>query len=210
MAAAPELLTPRLRLRPLSVADAQAMADLMTPGISRWTGSLPGKLSHAQAAERLGVIVQAMEAGDDVTLAIEFRARPGFIGWIGLRRLSETPERAALGYWIGEPFHGQGYVREAARAFLPAAWGWLDVEVIEGGERCGLRLHGQAARTAEELGVLVTISLTHLEGLAGAVAMARPQHDVLELDGSAVGEDVAEAAGEVRVHRGRACVEHEP
>jgi holo-[acyl-carrier protein] synthase len=50
----------------------------------------------------------------------------------------------------------------------------LDVEVIGGGERCGLRLHGQAARTAEELGVLVSISLTHLKGLAGAVAMARP------------------------------------
>jgi holo-[acyl-carrier protein] synthase len=50
----------------------------------------------------------------------------------------------------------------------------LDVEVVDGAERCGLRLHGQAAQTAEELGVLVSISLTHLQGLAGAVAMARP------------------------------------
>jgi ribosomal-protein-alanine N-acetyltransferase len=143
MAAAPELLTPRLRLRPLAVADAKVMAALMTPGISRWTGSLPGTLSRAQAAERLGVIVQAMEAGDDVTLAIELRAAPGFIGWIGLRRLGETPERAALGYWIGEAFHGQGYTREAARAFLPAAWAWLDVEVVE-----AVAQHGNAASLA--------------------------------------------------------------
>lgn len=50
----------------------------------------------------------------------------------------------------------------------------LDIEVLEGGERCALRLHGNAAARAEELGVQVTISLTHLADLAGAVALARP------------------------------------
>jgi holo-[acyl-carrier protein] synthase len=50
----------------------------------------------------------------------------------------------------------------------------LDVEVLEGGERCELRLHGAAAVRAEELGVEVTISLTHVADLAGAVALARP------------------------------------
>ena len=128
-----ELLTPRLRLRPLNVADAQAMAALITPEISRWTASLPGSLSPAEAAERIGPIVRAMEAGDDVTMAIEARDAPAFIGWIGVRRLADAPHRANLGYWIGEPFHGRGYTREAARAFLPAAWDWLDVEAIEAG-----------------------------------------------------------------------------
>jgi holo-[acyl-carrier protein] synthase len=51
----------------------------------------------------------------------------------------------------------------------------LDVEVLEGGERCGLRLHGVVAERAEELGVVVTISLTHLGTVAGAVALARPK-----------------------------------
>lgn len=51
----------------------------------------------------------------------------------------------------------------------------LDVEVIEGGERCGVRLHGAAAERAADLGVKVSISLTHLETMAGAVALARPQ-----------------------------------
>lgn len=51
----------------------------------------------------------------------------------------------------------------------------LDVEIVEGGERCGLRLHGAAADRAEALGVMVTISLTHLEAMAGAVALARPR-----------------------------------
>jgi len=53
----------------------------------------------------------------------------------------------------------------------------LDVEVLEGGERCGVRLHGAAAVRADELGVRVTISLTHLDGMAAAVALARPTRD---------------------------------
>jgi holo-[acyl-carrier protein] synthase len=54
----------------------------------------------------------------------------------------------------------------------------LDVEVLEGGERCDLRLHGVVAERAEELGVVVTISLTHLGTVAAAVALARPKPSV--------------------------------
>jgi holo-[acyl-carrier protein] synthase len=50
----------------------------------------------------------------------------------------------------------------------------LDVEVVAGGECCDVHLRGAAARRAGELGVRVTISLTHLEAVAGAVALALP------------------------------------
>jgi holo-[acyl-carrier protein] synthase len=50
----------------------------------------------------------------------------------------------------------------------------LDVEVLDGGEKCAVALHGAAAARAEELGVTVTISLTHVESMAGAVALVRP------------------------------------
>lgn len=58
-------------------------------------------------------------------------------------------------------------------------WDPLDVEVIAGGERTGLRLHGALGERAEELGVEVTISMTHLKSLAGAVAIARPRPNSL-------------------------------
>ena len=133
LTAAIEILTPNLRLRPIRLDDAGAMADLITPAISRWTASLPASLSAEEAADRIRPIVMAMDAGDDVTLAIERIETPGFIGWIGLRRLKERRRRANLGYWIGEAFHGRGYTREAARAFLSASWSLLDVDVIEAG-----------------------------------------------------------------------------
>ena len=49
----------------------------------------------------------------------------------------------------------------------------LDVEVLGGGERCSVLLHGAAEVRARELGVVVTISLTHVAAVAAAVAMAR-------------------------------------
>lgn len=46
-----------------------------------------------------------------------------------------------------------------------------DIEVLAGGAAVGLALHGAAAARAAELGVEVSVSLTHSHGLAGAVAV---------------------------------------
>ena len=54
--------------------------------------------------------------------------------------------------------------------------GWvpLDVEIVGGGPDVQVRLHGDVAATAARLGLTVTVSMTHLASLAGAVALARP------------------------------------
>lgn len=48
-----------------------------------------------------------------------------------------------------------------------------EVEVLGGGATVDLRLHGAARARAAQLGVQVAISLTHSQGLAGAVAVVR-------------------------------------
>jgi holo-[acyl-carrier protein] synthase len=53
----------------------------------------------------------------------------------------------------------------------------LDVEIVGGGEDCAVTLHGAAATRAAELGVDVTVSLTHLPAMAAAVALARPREE---------------------------------
>ncbi len=53
-------------------------------------------------------------------------------------------------------------------------WDPLDVEIIGGGPEVAVRLHGAVAETAARLAVTVSISMTHLTGLAGAVALAVP------------------------------------
>ncbi|HEX4519567.1 MAG TPA: 4'-phosphopantetheinyl transferase superfamily protein [Gaiellaceae bacterium] len=54
-------------------------------------------------------------------------------------------------------------------------WDPLEIEVVSGGERTRVLLHGDVAARAAALGVVVTISLTHLPTLAGAVALAMPR-----------------------------------
>jgi holo-[acyl-carrier protein] synthase len=53
-------------------------------------------------------------------------------------------------------------------------WDPLDIEVIGGGEESGLLLHGAVEDQAAVLGVEVTISMSHLDSMVAAVAMARP------------------------------------
>ena len=49
-----------------------------------------------------------------------------------------------------------------------------DVEVVGGGAAAAVRLHGAAERRARDLGVAVELSMSHVRGLAAAVAVLRP------------------------------------
>jgi len=53
-------------------------------------------------------------------------------------------------------------------------WNPLDIEVASGGDEVSLILHDEARSHAEHMGVRVTISMSHLESLAMAVALAQP------------------------------------
>jgi holo-[acyl-carrier protein] synthase len=59
-----------------------------------------------------------------------------------------------------------------AKALSLDGWCFTDVEVVATDGAPGVRLSGVAERRAGELGVDVTLSLTHSESTAGAVAVA--------------------------------------
>ena len=58
-----------------------------------------------------------------------------------------------------------------AKALGLTAWSFRDVEVIGGDGPPAIRLHGNAAARARELGVEVRVSLTHTRRDAAAVAV---------------------------------------
>lgn len=102
-------------------------------------------------------------------------------------RLQRTPALAHELFHPGERAYAESQpnpienlaARFAAKEAVVKALGLdgfdpLDVEVLGGGENCSLALHGAVAERAGELGVEVMISLSHLDSMAGAVALARP------------------------------------
>jgi holo-[acyl-carrier protein] synthase len=93
-------------------------------------------------------------------------------------RLFTPGERAAAAGRARPAMHlaARFCAKEAvAKALELRAWSPHDVEVIGGGtEPPGVRLSGRAAERAAELGATVTISLTHTDATAAAVALVQP------------------------------------
>ena len=93
--------------------------------------------------------------------------------------LDELFHAGEVAYSRGQPDPGQCLAaRLAAKEAVHKCLGMpgldpLDVEVVGGGPDTAVALHGEVARRASALGVLVTISLTHVRPMAGAIAMAR-------------------------------------
>ena len=92
-------------------------------------------------------------------------------------RLFTDGERA---YAAGRPRPGlhlaaRFCAKEAvAKALALDAWSFRDVEVLGGGGPPRVRLAGAAAERAHALGATVSVSLTHTDATAGAVALVAP------------------------------------
>jgi holo-[acyl-carrier protein] synthase len=89
-------------------------------------------------------------------------------------RLFTDAERgyAATRHRPGQHLAARFCAKEAvAKALGLEAWSFRDVEVLAGDGAPSVRLSGVAARRAEELGVSVSVSLTHTSREAAAVAL---------------------------------------
>ena len=102
------LQTARLVLRPLDMADAPEVARLIGNwNVIRWLTSPPWPYVLADAESYL--------SGDGANDARAITVSGALIGVVGLH---PSPDRSSteLGYWLGEPFWGHGYMTEAVRA----------------------------------------------------------------------------------------------
>lgn len=97
--------------------------------------------------------------------------RPGLA-----QRLFTDDERAYAAGHVRPGLHlaARFCAKEAvAKALGLTRWSFRDVEVVATGAAPRVRLSGEAARRADELGVTAAVSLTHTDTTAGAVAMLR-------------------------------------
>ncbi len=106
------LPTARLKLRPFQITDAPRVA--MFAGdfeVARMTARIPHPYGERDARDFI--------ANAAIGKALAIVHANGVIGAVGLEAVDKSG--AELGYWLGRPFWGRGFVTEAARVVIDAS-----------------------------------------------------------------------------------------
>jgi len=124
-----DIITARLLLRPLRLADAPGMWELDTdPAVHRYLGGIggprPASLADSEATIRF---IQAQYADKGIgRWAVTLRATGEFMGWAGLKLvawpINGQHDFYNLGYRFIPRYWGQGYGYEAAHAWRKAGF----------------------------------------------------------------------------------------
>jgi [ribosomal protein S5]-alanine N-acetyltransferase len=129
--AQPTLETERLLLRPLTQADAPAMARLAgRREIADTTISIPHPYSEEQARQWIAGHVDLFANGKFCVFGMQLKREGTLIGTIGLREIDAEHSQAELGFWVGVGCWGQGYATEAARAVVRFGFEQMDLNRI--------------------------------------------------------------------------------
>jgi RimJ/RimL family protein N-acetyltransferase len=146
------IATARLRLRPFTLADLDALYAIQSrPDVIRYLSGEPRSRAEVQAmlAFRAGHPTIEQE-GDRLFLAMERRDTGVVIGDVSLRWLSAEHQQGELGFVLHPDHQGQGYGREAAVEVLWLGFEELGLHRISG--RCDAR-NTASARLMERLGM---------------------------------------------------------
>lgn len=153
--------TERLVLRPPEHSDFRAWSslrrdsrDYLTPWEPTWAAD---HLSRKSFTNRVYWAQKAVSGGTALPLFLIRREDTALVGAITLDNIRRGPAQAGTtGYWTGQPFARQGYMREAIGALVHHAFTELDLSRIEAGclpentasrrllESCGYKYEGVA------------------------------------------------------------------
>lgn len=120
-----ELITKRLVLRPWEDADAPALYELARdPRV----GTAAGWPAHTSVEQSLDILRNVLRGPEQYAVVLREaddagHAAGAFIGAIGLKDASMSdyvtePDEYEVGYWVGVPFWGRGYMPEAFEALI--------------------------------------------------------------------------------------------
>lgn len=128
----PVFETERLRLRPLSQADTEHLAELdADPEVGRYVhvGAPPTRADLEAALPRM-LARFGFPPVQPAFWAAEERSSSKFVGWFHLRPSGE-PDTLELGYRLRRDAWGQGYASEGARALVVRAFEQLEAKCVE-------------------------------------------------------------------------------
>lgn len=110
--------TNRLLIRLFEQSDAQMVQVLAgSEEVARTTLTIPHPYPEGAAEGWIKSTHQSAEKGDSYAFALVKKEGQALIGCMSLG-VSKQHNRAELGYWIGQPFWGQGFATEAAQRIV--------------------------------------------------------------------------------------------
>jgi RimJ/RimL family protein N-acetyltransferase len=127
----PELHTSRLRLRPFTDADAEALFALHSSAQVLRYWDAPPWTERDQATRFIAACVQMAVEATGVRLAIDRVADGAFIGWCALSRWNPDYRSASIGYCLSDAAWGHGHATEASTALLQWAFDTLDLNRVQ-------------------------------------------------------------------------------
>lgn len=170
------ITTDRLILRPWEESDAESLYEYAKdPAV----GPIAGWPVHTSVENSLDIIKTVLSA--EGTFAVCLKSDNKAIGSIGLIPPTQTYMESSetvyeIGYWIGVPFWGNGYIPEAVKAIQKYAFEEMNCTALwcgyyEGNEKskrcqekCGFRYHHTEENTSCELmGDVRTEHFTYLD-----------------------------------------------
>lgn len=115
----PTLITPRLTLRPFTDADAEPLlVHTKNPNVTRFTlWDAHQSIDDTLLFVHDYALIRYREGMPD-PYAITINPDPRPVGACGCFWAAMVNRTMELGYWIAEPFWGNGYIVEACRAIL--------------------------------------------------------------------------------------------
>jgi len=123
--------TETLILRFLSEADLPAVYDIFShPEVMRYW-SYPPWTDRSQAQQWLINIQEGYRTRNALQLGIERQADPALVGTCTLFQFHAPSRRAEIGYALGRPYWGAGYMHEALQALLGFAFQILELNRLE-------------------------------------------------------------------------------
>jgi RimJ/RimL family protein N-acetyltransferase len=128
---APTLQTARLRLRPFTDADADALFALHSDAYVLRYWDSPPWTEPARAERFIAACRQLADDGAGARLAIDRLFDEAFVGWCSVTRWNREYRSAALGYCLTDAAWGRGYATEAAGALLEWAFDAMDLNRVQ-------------------------------------------------------------------------------
>ncbi len=127
----PTLHTARLRLRPFTDADADALYALHSNAVVLRYWDSPPWTDRERADRFLATCRQIADEGTGARVAIDRLTDGAFLGWCGVTQWNPDYRSASLGYCLGEAAWGQGFATEAAGALVQWAFDTFDLNRLQ-------------------------------------------------------------------------------